>query len=96
MAMKKAFDIVVTQEYESKGEKKKRYINIGSAFDGDKGMSIKIESIPLGWNGWASLYVPKPRESNETRHNENAPVDGIDSDVPFMEPCRHYNLWRVM
>lgn len=22
--------------------------------------------------------------------------DNFDSDIPFMEPCRHYGLWRVM
>jgi hypothetical protein len=60
--MAKVYDVVVTQRYERNGEEKKRYINIGSVFEGDKGMSIKLDSVPVGWDGWAQFYEPKPRE----------------------------------
>ena len=76
---KKVYDIVVTQEYESRGEKKKRYINIGCVFEGDKGMSIKIETVPIGWNGWASLYVPKERDAEPVRSVNQE----LESDLPF-------------
>ena len=79
--MKKAYDIVITQEYQSKGETKKKYINIGACFEGEKGMSIKIESIPLGWNGWAGLYVPKPKENNDSTPAKSK--DELSDDIPW-------------
>jgi len=62
--MAKVYDVIATVgEYTNKqGETKKRYLNIGSVIESDKGMSINIESIPVGWTGWAGLYVPKEKE----------------------------------
>ena len=41
------------------GEKKKRYVNCGSAFTDENGrISLKIDTIPVSpeWSGWFSLY----------------------------------------
>ena len=47
-------------------EKKNRYQQIGSVIDTKNGPMLKLDSTPLvegGWNGWAYLNVPKPKES---------------------------------
>jgi hypothetical protein len=77
--MGKLYDVVVTRKYVGKdGAEKKQYINIGSMFEGDKGPSIKIESVPVGWDGWASLYEPKQAEK------QSGPAKAIDKDdLPF-------------
>ncbi|HET8685650.1 MAG TPA: hypothetical protein VFM18_03165 [Methanosarcina sp.] len=79
--MKKIYDVVATVgEYKNKnGETKKRYMTIGSVIEGDKGLSIKIESVPLGWSGWAGLYEPKEQQKTE----KVSTGDNFDSDVPF-------------
>ena len=54
-------DIVVATEYQTKtGEAKKKYQNIGTLFVyDDGGMGIKLDSIPLNWDGKASVYEKK-------------------------------------
>lgn len=85
--MSKKFDVVVTQRYQDRdGNEQKRYVNIGSVIETSKGMSIKLESIPLGWDGWAAFYEPKPREGQQGRSGgkqQTRSGDGDFDDPPF-------------
>jgi hypothetical protein len=90
MANKKTHDVVATVgEYESQGEKKKRYVNCGSAFTNDQGqISIKLDTVPVSpqWSGWLSLYVPKDRDSRPAQkptQQRAESSDGGGDDVPF-------------
>lgn len=86
--MKRIKRIVATVgEYTDRdGNTKKQYANIGSLMERDDGsQSIKIESIPVGWNGWASFYDIEDKK--QTQHNK-AKADGYqpqddDSSIPF-------------
>jgi hypothetical protein len=78
--MKKIKDItVVTGSYTNKnGEEKKRYQNIGSVFEDNGNLKIKLDVMPLpkgGWDGWANCYDPKPYEGKPG-------TEAID-DIPF-------------
>ena len=78
--MKKIKDItVVTGSYTNKsGEEKKRYQNIGSVFEDNGNLKIKLDVIPLvkgGWDGWANCYDPKPYEDKQA-------TEAVD-DIPF-------------
>lgn len=97
---KKVFDVVATVgKYTSKdGTEKKRYLNVGAAFEDDQGkLSIKLEAIPVGteWSGWLSLYTPKEREQSPAPtpaptigYTPGSTKDGgfqdMDSDIPFL------------
>ena len=59
------------------GEEKKRWLKMGVVMDTKNGMSIKLESVPVGWDGWAMLTEPKPREEKP-----RGGFDDID-DIPF-------------
>lgn len=74
--MGKKYDIVVTIKDERSD--KPRYQNIGAVFETSKGLAIKIEAIPVGWNGWANLYEPKPREQRPAQQQPE-----LDDDRPF-------------
>lgn len=85
--MSKKFDVVVTQRYQDRdGNEQKRYVNIGAVIETSKGMSLKLESIPLGWDGWAGLYEPKPKEGAQTQ-SRGGRAQGRggdeDRDIPF-------------
>lgn len=44
------------------GTMKKKYIDIGVIIDGKNGgFTMKLESIPVGWTGWAFLAEPEAR-----------------------------------
>jgi hypothetical protein len=93
---KKVFDAVaiVGKYTDRNGQEKKRYLNVGSVFENDKGeMSMKIEAIPAGqdWNGWVSFYVPKERQDDRPADKPKAQDDtgtrsGFEDfadDIPF-------------
>ena len=66
------------------GEEKVRWHHMGVCFQNDKGqLSMKIDSIPLNWDGWVSLFEPKPKDDKVTA-SAPAPQNTIaDDDIPF-------------
>ena len=78
--MSKKFDVVaITGKYTDKdGNEKSRYTNIGVVLETSKGLSLKLESIPVGWDGWAGLYEPKP-EQGQQRPPQRAPLPDLAS-----------------
>jgi hypothetical protein len=97
---KKKYEVVATVgKYTTKsGEEKKRYLNIGTVFENDKGqLSMKLDSIPVGpeWSGWVSFFEPKEREwndrqppANQDQHlkdkgNGYQRQDDQEDDIPF-------------
>ena len=83
---KKTHDAVYVERYSDRdGNEKKRYTNIGALFTREDGsMSVKLESIPVAFSGWISLYVPKQKEERPQRNAQaQAPVDELDDTVPF-------------
>lgn len=72
-------DVVATiGEYTTgNGEKKKRYMNAGKAFQDDQGrISLKIDAVPVGpeWSGWLSLYPRKDDQGGGQRQSAPAPT----------------------
>jgi hypothetical protein len=77
--MSKVYEItIVSGKYTNKdGQEKSRYQTIGSVIETKNGLMLKLDSIPLsdgGWNGWAYMNTPKPREEFK-----GLPID----DAPF-------------
>ncbi len=68
---------------------KKNYVRIGTVFETDKGLSLKLDSIPAGneWNGWVSFFDPKPREDRQStpKAASSRPSASSDdgSEIPF-------------
>lgn len=62
------------------GEEKTKWHQMGVCFENDKGqLSMKIDSIPVGFDGWVSLFEPKPKEGAQTPQQSPAIAD----DIPF-------------
>ena len=78
MAIKKYEAVATIGEYKDRnGETKKRYVNVGSVFENDKGqLSLKLDAVPVGqgWSGWISFFEPKERDQNSNRN----PMGGTD------------------
>jgi len=82
---KKIYDAVATVgTYKDRnGEEKKRYVNVGSVFENDKGqLSLKLDSVPVGneWSGWVSFFEPKERDGQQRQ--------GPGRDVSAQEATR--------
>lgn len=90
MAMKKIRDVVYAEKYTaSNGEEKTKYTNCGSLLERDDGsLSIKLESIPVGFSGWLNCYDPKPKDGEQRpqrgqQRQAAAPDEDPDSQIPF-------------
>ena len=66
------------------GEEKARWHNMGVCFQSDQGhLSLKIDSIPVNWDGWISLFEPKPKEAGSKPAIHGAGATITDDDIPF-------------
>ena len=81
--MKKRFSVV--QAKEVPGRDKPVWLRHGIAFQNDKGISIKLEGLPLPnkeGEVWLKLF-----EDDGARQQKDAPApapaDGIEDEIPF-------------
>lgn len=85
--MSKKYEVTaVTGKYtDSSGKEKSRYQTIGAIIETKNGPMLKLESVPLNWDGWAYLNEPKPREDRQERSKQGQPGqdDSDDSNIPF-------------
>lgn len=66
--------------YKKGGEEKTRYHKVGVVFESEKGLSLKVESLPVGFDGWISFYEPQQR--GESKPASKASGE-LESDIPF-------------
>ncbi len=79
--MKKFNVVAVTGKYTNKdGQEKNSYMTIGSVLETKNGPMLKIESVPVGWNGWA--YLNEPDKDTKAPAKRGSVAD-MDSDIPF-------------
>ena len=65
------------------GEEKTRWHHMGVCFQNDKGqLSLKIDSLPLNWDGWVSLFEPKPKDGAQPQQPAMT-IEQMSDDIPF-------------
>jgi hypothetical protein len=69
---------IVGEFTNAKGEVKKRYMKIGAIIESKHGPMLKLDSIPLEWNGYAYINDPYDKEREQPRSRNSAP-----DDMPF-------------
>ena len=52
---RKRYDVCVAEKTGDKTYWRK----VGVVLQSDKGFSLKMEAIPIAWDGWAQLFEPK-------------------------------------
>lgn len=65
MARKYEVTAITGKYTDSSGQEKSRYQTIGAVIEGKNGLMLKLEAVPIGWDGWAYLNDPKPREAQQ-------------------------------
>ncbi len=53
------------------GEEKVYWEKCGVLFEGEKGIKIKIDAMPINWDGW--LYAFSAEEKQTNTNDENIP-----------------------
>lgn len=80
MANHKEVTAIIGEYTNAKGELKKRYIKIGAIIDTKNGPMLKLDTIPLEWNGYA--YINEPFDSTKPK-GQHAAEHHSDEDIPF-------------
>lgn len=57
--------VAITGKYTQDGQEKNRYADLGVVMETRNGLMLKLETVPVGWDGWAYLNDPKPREDQK-------------------------------
>jgi hypothetical protein len=80
--MSKVYDVVAIVG--KRRDDKPNYVKCGAVFTTEKGMSMKLDSIPAGgeWNGWFSFFEPKPR-SDAPSNGPGATTQFDENGIPF-------------
>lgn len=60
------------------GKEKTRYVDMGVVMETRNGPMLKLEAVPVGWDGWA--YLNEPKERSESRQPQAA---SDPDDIPF-------------
>lgn len=78
--MKKVYDAVVaTGKYTDRnGNEKTKYLTVGAVLQGDKGLSLKLEALPVNFNGWINFYEPRERDAKPSQRQEEP-----NDDIPW-------------
>jgi hypothetical protein len=76
--MSKQYEVVaVTGKYtDSEGNEKSRYMNIGAIIQTKNGLMLKLEGVPVGWDGWA--YLNEPQQKKQQTHGQIKRGGGMD------------------
>lgn len=73
--------------YIKDGQEKKRYADIGVVIETRAGPMLKLETVPVGWDGVAFLNDPNKRSDGKVAPSKQAvglPDDDFaDDDLPF-------------
>lgn len=84
MSGKKKYDVVAIVG--KRKDDKPNYVNCGVVIQTDRGFSLKLNSIPAGneWNGWFSLFEPRPKNGEQQQQSSGPPASkDFDDDIPF-------------
>jgi hypothetical protein len=70
------------------GAEKTKWLKAGICMETKQGgLAIKLESLPVGFDGWLTLSEPKARDNFTPRGNDEMPRNRIQDDdlgnVPF-------------
>lgn len=80
---------------DKEGNEKNRYVDMGVVMETKNGPMLKLEAMPIGWDGWAYLNEPKseagspgggnrPQRQRPQRATDE-PVDDFEShSIPFI------------
>lgn len=69
--------------YEKDGVTKTRWHKVGVVLQGDKGFSLKIESLPINFDGWVSFFEPRENTTAAPATKKPSSFADLEDDIPF-------------
>ena len=83
MATKVKFEVIAKNGTytNSEGVEKTKWHKCGVVLESDKGLSMKLESLPIVFDGWLNLWEPTPKDA--PKQEKRGSIHEMESDVPF-------------
>jgi len=78
--------MVKTGTYKDRnGQEKGRWLKIGNVFEGEKGMSMILDCVPVGIPApvWVSFFQPKEKQQQPQQQDNGNTDDPYAGNVPF-------------
>lgn len=75
--------VVASGKYTVNGEEKTRWIEIGRVLKAPTGFKIKLDTIPLEWNGWAEMVDIERKDAAAKPAAKKVQSVVADDDLPF-------------
>jgi len=71
--------------YTKDGVEKNKWVKVGVVVDTKNGgLALKIEQLPVPFDGWLQLAEPKAKEQAPSQENTQTPSQSsMDDDIPF-------------
>lgn len=81
-----AFEVTFAEKYTDKqNQQKTKSVRIGCVIETKNGYMLKLDVIPVGFDGWAYLNEPKPQEQYQNNNQgQQQPQQGNN----FRQPMR--------
>lgn len=85
MAVKYEVTAVTGKYTDRDGNEKNRYVKVGVILQTKNGHMLKLETVPIGWDGWAYLNEPKDREDKPAapKKQDSGRVEDMADDIQF-------------
>ena len=74
---------VMGEYVNAQGETKKKYQKIGAIIESKHGPMLKLDVIPLEWNGYAYINEPYDKEKPKSEPRPGRRSEPMDDDIPF-------------
>lgn len=66
------------------GNEKTRYARCGVVLEGKDGrLSIKVESLPVAFDGWLNCWEPEKKDAKPTTSKRTAKPADYSDEIPF-------------
>jgi hypothetical protein len=77
-----------TGTYQKDGQEKVSYMTIGRILETKDGkLMLKMESLPMQWDGWAYMNEPLPKDAQQPQRQapgaQGSGFDDMDDSIPF-------------
>ena len=83
MAIKRYDVVAITGTYiDDAGQERNRYLKCGAVFENTKGLTLKLDALPVSSNGWFQLYENKDYKGEAITPARQS-SDSIDDDLAF-------------
>lgn len=72
------------------GNEKTRWQKCGILIEKDGRLSVKLEALPIGFDGWLSCFEPRQDDKPQRpkQRQDDGSVGGMSDDIPFADPYK--------